>query len=66
MGRLTLEDAKDCLYKRPRLQCHKCKFNKLDFDCYAEALEIANMAINYMLVGQKLIESQERIPEVEK
>ena len=51
--KMTLEEAKDCI--SPNHNCQECKFNKQEeFDCRAEAYEIAESCINYILVGKKL------------
>ncbi len=51
--KMTLEEAKDCI--SPSHNCLECKFNKQEeFDCRAAAYEIAESAINYILVGKKL------------
>lgn len=57
--KMTLEEAKACL--DPRLHaCKDCKFNKQgEFDCRGTALEIGVSALNYLLIGEKLVKESE-------
>ena len=49
---MSLEDAKRCLSSEG---CHGCKYNdQPEIDCRGAALEIAEAAINYMMIGKKL------------
>ena len=53
--KMTLEDAKNCFTK----PCNGCKFNEQDeIDCRQEAFSIAESAINYILIGNKLAEEE--------
>ena len=58
--KMTITEAKNCL--DPRFHCCKdCKFNKQEeFDCRGTALEIGASALNYLLIGQRLMEEAER------
>ena len=49
--KMTYEEAKRCITG----PCKDCKYDNQDeFDCRGTALEMAETAINYLLVGEKL------------
>ena len=54
--KMSLKDVYNCI--EPGLHvCKNCKFNSQEeFDCRGRALSIAATAVQYMQVGQKLIE----------
>lgn len=58
--RMTLKDVYNCL--NPDLHvCKDCKFNDQDeIDCRGTALKVGAMAVQYMMVGQKLLEEEEK------
>ena len=58
--KMTLKDVQYCL--TPNLNaCNGCKFNKQDeIDCRGTALTIGAMAVQHMMVGQKLLEEAEK------
>ena len=56
MSDFTLEDARKCL---SNWECSKCRFNSSDISCRELALEMGATAVNYMLVGKKLVEEAE-------
>ena len=57
--KMTLAEAQYCL--SPKFNgCKDCKFDKQgEFDCRGTALSMGADALNYMMVGKKLIEEAE-------
>lgn len=58
--KMSLKDVHNCL--EPGLHaCKTCKFNNQEeFDCRGTALKVGATAVQYMMVGQKLLEEEER------
>ena len=55
--KMTLKEAHECLTRRPTKGCKGCKFDGTANPCFEWAMELGAMAIDYMRVGEKLIET---------